>query len=94
MFSKLEMGALTKLFNRGGYVLDFSTADFDAFTMNSTGIPLCEHYGLSKGKSMLAYLEEAEPVDATRLLLDLFEYYEFHFRPEFDPTAADEFSSY
>ena len=94
MFTKLEMGAFAKLFNRGGYVLDFNTADFDAFTMNSTGIALCEHYGLSKGKSMLAYLEEADPADATRFLLELFEYYEFHFRPEFDPAAADEFSSY
>ena len=94
MFTKLEMGAFAKLFNRGGYVLDFSTASFDAFTMNSTGIPLCEHYGLSKGKSLLAYLDDANPADATRLILDLFEYYEFNFRPEFDLAAADEFSSY
>ena len=43
---------------------------------------------------MLAYLDEADPVDATRLLLDLFEYYEFHFRPEFDSAAEDEFNSY
>lgn len=94
MFSKLEMGAFAQLFNRSGYVLDFSTADFNAFTMNSIGVPLCGHYGLSKGKSMLAYLNEADPIDATRLLLDLFEYYEFHFRPEFDSAAADEFNSY
>lgn len=94
MFSKLEMSAFAQLFNRSGYVLDFSTADFDTFTMNSIGISLCRHYGLSKGKSMLAYLEEADPIDATRLLLDLFEYYEFHFRPEFDSAAADEFNSY
>lgn len=94
MLTKLEMGAFAKLFNRGGYVLDFSTADFDAFTMDSTGIPLCGHYGLSKGKSMLAYLDEAESASATKFLLDLFDYYEFHFRPEFDPDAADEFSSH
>lgn len=94
MLTKLEMGAFAKLFNRGGYVLDFNTSDFDVFTMNSTGIPLCEHYGLSKGKSLVAFLDEAEPVDATRLLLDLFEYYELHYRPEFDPDAADEFSPY
>lgn len=94
MLTKLEMGAFAKLFYRGGYILDFSTASFDAFTMDCTGIPLCEHYGMSKGKSMLAYLDEANPADATRLLLDLFEYYEFNFRPEFDPAAADEFASY
>ena len=94
MFSKLEMAAFAQLFNHSGYVLDFSTADFNAFTMNSIGMPLCGHCGLSKGQSMLAYLGEADPVDATRLLLDLFEYYEFHFRPEFDSAAEDEFNSY
>lgn len=94
MLTKLEMGAFAKLYNRGGYVLDFSTADFDAFTMNSVGVPLCEHFKLSKGKSLLAYLEKAEPASSTKLLLDLFEYYEFHFCPEFDSEAADEFSSY
>lgn len=94
MLTKLEMGAFAKLFNRGGRVLDFSTASFDAFTMDCTGIPLCEHYGMSKGKSLLAYLDEATPADATRLLIDLFEYYEFNYRPEYDPSVADEFSSY
>ena len=94
MFSKLEMGAFAQLFNRRGYVLDFSTADFNAFTMSSIGMPLCGHYGLSKGQSMLAYLGEADSIDATRLLLDLFEYYEFHFRSEFDSAAEGEFNSY
>ena len=31
-----------KLFNRGGYVLDFSTADFDTFTMESVGVASSE----------------------------------------------------
>lgn len=53
MLTKLEMGAFAKLFTRGGFVLDFTTADFDAFTMDSTGIPLCAHYGLSKGNSFM-----------------------------------------
>ena len=44
------------LFNRNGYVLNFSTADFDVFTTNSIGIALCNKYGLSKGKSLIAYL--------------------------------------
>ncbi|POO88177.1 hypothetical protein C1H57_25205, partial [Clostridium sp. 2-1] len=43
-----------KLFNRGGYVLNFSTNDFDVFTMSSVGVPLCEHYKESKGKSLTA----------------------------------------
>ena len=29
----IEKGGFLKLFNRGGYVLDFSTNDFDTFTM-------------------------------------------------------------
>ena len=94
MLTKLEMGAFAKLFTRGGFVLDFTTADFDAFTMDSTGIPLCAHYGLSKGKSLNAYLAENDAAGATRLLLDLFEYYEINYRPEYDPAAADEFSPY
>lgn len=48
MLSNSEKGTLIKLFNRGGYVLDFSTADFDAFTMDSVGVPLCETYKQSK----------------------------------------------
>lgn len=37
-----EKGTLLKLFNRIGYVLDFSTTDFDAFTMGSIGVALCD----------------------------------------------------
>lgn len=45
--SGLERGVFIKLFNRGGYVLDFSTSDFDTFTMGSVGVALCEKYHLS-----------------------------------------------
>lgn len=47
MLTKIEMGGFAKLFNRGGYVLNFTTSDFNPFTMDSIGIPLCEHYGIS-----------------------------------------------
>ena len=40
----LEKGLFVKLFNRGGYVLDFSTNDFDVFTMSNVGVALCEKY--------------------------------------------------
>ena len=40
-------------------VLDFSTADFDAFTLSSIGVQLCSKYHLSKGKSLMAYIAEA-----------------------------------
>lgn len=35
--SNQEKGTLLKLLNRSGYVLNFSTSDFDAFTMDSVG---------------------------------------------------------
>lgn len=38
LLSNIEKGVLVRLFNRGGCVLDFSTADFDAFTLESVGV--------------------------------------------------------
>lgn len=71
-----EKGLFLKLFNRGGYVLDFTTSDFDTFTMESVGVPLCSKYNLSKGKSLTAFINEASSTDSTKLLLDLLNYYE------------------
>lgn len=66
--SKIEVGTFLKLFNRGGYVLDFSTNDFDVFTLGSIGVALCEKYKMSKGKSLTAYLNEASDGDVITLL--------------------------
>lgn len=74
--TNLEKGAFMKLFNRGGYVLDFYTADFDAFTLDSVGVALCGKYGLSKGKSLMAYIDEASDDCVFKLLSDLMTYYE------------------
>ena len=78
-----EKGLFLKLFNRGGYVLDFSTADFDTFTMESVGVALCSHYGLSKGKSLNAFINESTDDKSNKLLLDLLNYYELHY-PNFE----------
>ena len=86
--SKIEIGSFLKLFNRGGYVLDFTTNDFDVFTMSSIGIPLCEHYKNSKGKSLSAYLNEAPSEQAQKLLKDLLEHYEANYVSEY--TQSDE----
>jgi|GEM_PF-140395 len=83
--TKMEKGSFMKLFNRGGYVLDFSTPDFDAFTMDSVGVALCQKYQLSKGKSLIAYIDEANETDSYKLLSDLLTYYETqygHFESE------------
>lgn len=74
--NNIEKGAFVKLFNRGGYVLDFSTPDFDAFTMNSIGVALCQKYGLSKGKSLISYTDEAGENEIIKLCTDLLQYYE------------------
>lgn len=94
MIASLEKGHFLKLFNRGGYVLDFSTADFDAFTMQSIGIPLCEKYGLSKGKSLIAFVNEASNEDARRLLVDLLDYYEAYYGDEYDDSCRDSSRQY
>ena len=76
--NNIEKGAFLKLFNRNGYVLNFSTNDFNSFTMESIGVPLCQKYGLSKGASLTAYCSEATETDIIKLFSDLLEYYELH----------------
>ena len=81
--TEIEKGAFLKLFNRGGYVLDFSTGDFDIFTKVSVGVPLCQKYELSKGKSLTAFCEEASPEDVVKLFSDLLEHYEINCRDSY-----------
>ena len=80
--TQIEKSAFQKLFNRGGYVLSFSTHDFDIFTLESIGVPLCEKYRLSKGKSLEAFASEAADDDVIKLFKDLLDFYEFHFEEE------------
>lgn len=72
----IERGHFLRLFIRAGYVLDFSTNDFDTFTMECIGIPLCQKYQLSKGKSLTAYCSEASDADITKLFSALLRHYE------------------
>ena len=58
--TEIEKGCFLRLFNRGGYVLNFTTDSFDIFTKSSIGVALCARYGLSKGKSLTAYIEEED----------------------------------
>lgn len=50
--TEIEKGLFLGLFNRGGYVLDFTTDAFDVFTKSSVGVALRSRYKLSKGKSL------------------------------------------
>ena len=71
-----QVGKFVSLFNRNGYVLNFSTAEFDTFTYESVGVPLCQKYNQSKGRSLIAYLADASDEQKVKLLSDLLEYYE------------------
>lgn len=94
-FSKIEIGTFLRLFNRGGYVLDFSTNDFDNFTMDSVGVALCCKYHMSKGKSLTAYMDEASDDDTTKLLRDLLAYYEENYEWEYiENVDEDAYGSY
>ena len=71
-----EIPLLLQLFNRGGYVLNFSTPDFDAFTKRVVNVALCSRYGLSKGKSLECYVNDGTEEEVIRLFKALLEYYE------------------
>ncbi len=81
--SKPEIGTFLRLFIRGGYVLDFTTNDFDVFTMDSIGVALCDKYKVSKGKSLTAYTNESSEENTLKLIKDLFEYYEDKYEYEY-----------
>lgn len=80
--TKLEVGNFMKLFVRGYDVLNFSVAELDVFTLASIGVAICEEHGLSKVKSLVAYVGKASNEDVQKLMLDMFEYYEVNFEDE------------
>lgn len=90
MMTKQEEGTFLMLFNRNGYVLNFSTNDFDVFTTNSIGEALCTKYALSKGKSLNAYLNSASEENRFKLISDLFHYYEDNMEYEYNKNYEDD----
>ena len=91
--TKIEIGAFMSLFNRDGYVLNFSTNEFDVFTLNSIGLAVCAHYNMSKGKSLTAFINDACDNDVVKLISDLFEHYEMHYQDEIHAEGEDAQSS-
>ena len=71
-----EITFFLDFFNRGGYVLNFSTPSFDKFTSSVVGVELCGRYGLSKGKSLERFVNDANEQDIIKLFRSLIEYYE------------------
>lgn len=88
--TKMEEGTFLMLFNRSVYVLNFSTNDFDIFTTNSIGEALCEKFGLSKGKSLTAYLNNASDENRFKLISDLFYYYKENMEYEYNENYEDD----
>lgn len=89
-----EIGMFMRLFNRNGYVLDFTTNEFDVFTMESIGTPLCAKYKNSKGKSLVAYISEADDSDVIKLLKDLLKHYEEKYEPEYSKENDEDAFGY
>lgn len=92
--TKIEVVTFLKLFNRNGYVLDFSTSDFNFFTTESIGVALCDKYKVSKGKSLESFVNEASDEDVIKLLKDLLDYYEEKYEKEFTQEADEETYEY
>lgn len=93
LYNKMDLvdqGILVGFFNRGGYVLNFSTAQFDQFTQSSVGIPLCSVYRLSKGKSLEEFTRTGETDKVVKLYDDLLRYHAAHFQQEIadDPSIG------
>lgn len=70
-----EVSTLMNLFNRGGYVLNFSNQSFNDFTLKTIGLKLVEYYGLSKGKSLQYFVDEAQESYVIKLFIALFDAY-------------------
>lgn len=92
IIKKKEEGTFLLLFNRDGYVLDFTNNAFDVFTTASIGEAIQTKYGMSKGKSLVAYLNEASDSDRTKLLIDLFHHYEDEMEYEYNKDYEDDFN--
>jgi hypothetical protein len=86
---QIEKSVFLKLFNRNGYVLDFSTNDFDIFTLESVGIALCQKYQRSKGASLTAFAHNSSESQVIKLFTDLLKYYELHFLEKYDKDSEE-----
>ena len=73
---------LASAFNEGGYVLDFSDATFDQFTVNSIGVAVKAEYNLSKAKSLAQFVHHGEAEKVLKLFNDLVRYFEGKYESE------------
>ncbi len=88
--SKDEETMLLSLFIRDDKVLDFSNNDFSVFVINSTKDALPEKYGMSDRDKLMEYLKYASNEKSTKLLIDLFLYYEKHMEYEYNKNYDED----
>lgn len=68
-----EKRLIEHTFVDGGYVLDFSNATFEDFTVASVNRAIQAEYGESKGRSLMTFFNKATNHEAGKLLKDLVE---------------------
>lgn len=75
-----ELMYIDRMFNDGGYVLDFSDDSFAEFSLKSIDLDIKAKYGLSKGKSLNRFFSDNSIDIKTKmkLLKDLLEIYEVY----------------
>lgn len=78
----IDKTRLASAFNEGGYVLDFSDATFDQFTVNSIGVAVKAKYNLSKAKSLAQFVHHGEAEKVLKLFNDLVRYFEGKYEAE------------
>lgn len=88
-----EITTFIQLFNRGGYVLNFSTPSFDTFTKNVVNIALCSRYGLSKGKSLECFIDDGTEEEVIKLFNALMCHYEMQSEYIKEINGNDKWSS-
>lgn len=73
--TNMEKQKLVKLFNKSGWVLDFSNSTFKNFTEASIGIDVQSEYGGSKGGSLENFIYNGQSNKVIKLIKDLIDYY-------------------
>lgn len=89
MITDIERERLCRFFNDGGYVLDFTDEKFDDFTTKYIGKRIRECYGLSKGKSLVRFIQSSGEPTLKKLLVPLLDYAEQLWLPKFRRGTLD-----
>lgn len=72
----VDRNCLATAFNDDGYVLDFTDATFDQFTVDSIGVAVKSEYKLSKAKSLAQFARYGKSEKVLKLFTDLVRYFE------------------